>query len=448
MSSRLVRSRWAAIGAAVAVTLGGGGLLRANASENRVATSAVFIVPIRVLDTRSSLGVGGPVRARQTIDLMIAGVNGVPLDAISVSLNVTVVGGTTPSFLTIFGTGVARPGTSSVNWVNGNPVANAVTSRLGSDGKVSFYNEAGDVQIIADLVGYVVPADLVAGPKGDKGEVGGLGPIGPAGLTGPPGPKGDSGTTGLTGAVGPKGDIGTGSTGATGAKGDTGTTGSTGAIGPKGDIGTGSTGATGAKGDTGTTGSTGAAGPKGDIGPTGSTGAAGLKGDIGTTGSTGAAGPKGDIGATGSTGAIGPKGDTGNTGVTGAQGPTGAKGDFAILSGGVEFIDPLETTGFVGLDERRVVASTPGGAASTMPVAGTLGELSVRLTHSAGVVTITLYKNGVATPLTCSIAAGSSTCSAGAASVAVAVGDTVAIGIDKPGAGNVTDFSWAARVAP
>ena len=419
MSSRLVRSRWAAIGAAVAVTLGGGGLLRANASENRVATSAVSIVPIRVLDTRSSLGVGGPVRARQTIDLMLAGVNGVPFDAISVSLNVTVVGGTTPSFLTIFGTGVARPGTSSVNWVNGNPVANAVTSRLGSDGKVSFYNEAGDVQIIADLVGYVVPADLVAGPKGDKGEVGGLGPIGPAGLTGPPGPKGDSGTTGLTGAVGPKGDIGTGSTGATGAK-----------------------------GDTGTTGSTGAAGPKGDIGPTGSTGAAGLKGDIGTTGSTGAAGPKGDIGTTGSTGAIGPKGDTGNTGATGAQGPTGAKGDIAILSGGVEFIDPLETTGFVGLDERRVVASTAGGAASTMPVAGTLGELSVRLTHSAGVVTITLYKNGVATPLTCSIAAGSSTCSAGAASVAVAVGDTVAIGIDKPGAGNVTDFSWTARVAP
>ena len=83
-----------------------------------------------------------------------------------------------------------------------------------------------------------------------------------------------------------------------------------------------------------------------------------------------------------------------------------------------------------------------------MPVAGTLGELSVRLAHGAGVVTITLYKNGVATPLTCSIAAGSSTCSAGAASVAVAVGDTVAIGIDKPGAGNITDFSWTARVAP
>ena len=42
--------------------------------------------------------------------------NGIPAGAKAVSLNVTVVGGTTSSYLTVWPTGDARPTASSLNW--------------------------------------------------------------------------------------------------------------------------------------------------------------------------------------------------------------------------------------------------------------------------------------------------------------------------------------------
>ncbi|HYN32842.1 MAG TPA: hypothetical protein VES40_09465, partial [Ilumatobacteraceae bacterium] len=45
------RSRWAAVGAAVAVTLGGGGMVVVNAASG-VPSSVVTIDPVRILDTR------------------------------------------------------------------------------------------------------------------------------------------------------------------------------------------------------------------------------------------------------------------------------------------------------------------------------------------------------------------------------------------------------------
>ena len=52
----MIRSRWAAIGAAVAVTLGAGGLISVNAADD--TSSLVPITPERILDTRSADRVG------------------------------------------------------------------------------------------------------------------------------------------------------------------------------------------------------------------------------------------------------------------------------------------------------------------------------------------------------------------------------------------------------
>ena len=51
----LVRSRWAAIGAAVAVTLGGGGLIGVSAASGD-ASSLKTVDPARILDTRVGTG--------------------------------------------------------------------------------------------------------------------------------------------------------------------------------------------------------------------------------------------------------------------------------------------------------------------------------------------------------------------------------------------------------
>ena len=56
--SNSLRVRWAAIGAAVAVSLGGGTVLIASASNNVGASSFSPVVPIRVLDTRAEGKIG------------------------------------------------------------------------------------------------------------------------------------------------------------------------------------------------------------------------------------------------------------------------------------------------------------------------------------------------------------------------------------------------------
>jgi hypothetical protein len=81
----------------------------------------------------------------------------VPLDASAVTMNVTVVNPTGSSFLTVFPADASKPLASSLNWVAGQGATpNAVTSDVSADGKVSFYNKSGSVDVIADIVGYYV----------------------------------------------------------------------------------------------------------------------------------------------------------------------------------------------------------------------------------------------------------------------------------------------------
>jgi hypothetical protein len=153
----MMRVRWAAVGAAVAVTLGAGGLAIARAATPPPATVFHALTPVRVFDTRD--GTGGapkaPIGPAAQIDIAFAGTNGIPADATSVVLNVSVVGGTAPSFLTVWPTGQTRPGSSSLNWSGGGAaVPNGVTVSLGAGGKLSFFNFAGSVDVFADLMGY------------------------------------------------------------------------------------------------------------------------------------------------------------------------------------------------------------------------------------------------------------------------------------------------------
>jgi len=55
----LRRSRWAAIGAALAVTFGGGGLIAVSAASSP-PSSVITVDSVRVLDTRTGIGLTGP----------------------------------------------------------------------------------------------------------------------------------------------------------------------------------------------------------------------------------------------------------------------------------------------------------------------------------------------------------------------------------------------------
>jgi hypothetical protein len=114
------------------------------------------LAPSRVLDTRVGTGgFGAPIGPGATISPQVTGVGGVPLTGVSaVVLNVTVTQPTSESFLTVFPSGTARPLASSLNMTVGQTVPNLVIAKVGADGRVSVYNNAGSTHVILDVVGW------------------------------------------------------------------------------------------------------------------------------------------------------------------------------------------------------------------------------------------------------------------------------------------------------
>ena len=192
----LWRSRWSAIGAAVAVTLGGGGLFVANAASGP-ASSVVTIDPVRILDTRTGVGLVGPFVSGVPRKLQVAG-GAVPAGATGVLLNVTVVAPSAAGFLSVRpGDATGAPSTSSLNFVAGDVVPNSVQVGLpttgANAGKIDItYDAFGQVgpttEVLIDAVGY-----LVAGGAGTSGPVGPQGAAGAQGVGGSPGVAGANG---------------------------------------------------------------------------------------------------------------------------------------------------------------------------------------------------------------------------------------------------------------
>ena len=158
-----LRTRWAAIGAACAVTLGGGtlGIVQATVSSGERAVY-VPISPVRVLDTRSSTKV-----VNDTLRLVVEGTISaggttqqvVPTDASSVAINVTATGSQKNGdygFVTAFpctSEDDAVPNASSLNFETGVDIANALNVTTSSNGSICLY-VYGSTHLIVDVAGY------------------------------------------------------------------------------------------------------------------------------------------------------------------------------------------------------------------------------------------------------------------------------------------------------
>jgi hypothetical protein len=158
-----LRVRWAAIGAAVAVTLGAGGIGIARATVSTGARPVfVSITPCRLVDTRPAPSTVGtrstPLNPNETATFTVHGTNGnctIPVGAVAIDANVTITAPTSDGFLTVFPADALLPNASNLNWSAGQaPTPNAVTVDLSTDGKVKVFNERGTVNVIIDIVGY------------------------------------------------------------------------------------------------------------------------------------------------------------------------------------------------------------------------------------------------------------------------------------------------------
>ena len=156
----LMRSRWAAIGAAVAVTLGAGGLISVNAAND--TSSLVPITPARILDTRSGDRVGSldTAGASDPYRLKVVGTDGIPTSGVTgVSLNVTAVDTRTNDyggFVSVYpcaAVSSAKPDVSNINFGSGQTIANAVTVPVSADGYICLY-VYGTAHLLVDANGY------------------------------------------------------------------------------------------------------------------------------------------------------------------------------------------------------------------------------------------------------------------------------------------------------
>jgi hypothetical protein len=121
----------------------------------------VPISPARAFDTRT--GAGGvpvtPVVGGQAVSAPVAGGNGVPSGATAAVVNVTAVDAANLSlgpYVTAWPSGAPRPTASTLNPRGGAAIPNAAYLKLGPNGKIDQFLDAGSSNLIVDVFAYVV----------------------------------------------------------------------------------------------------------------------------------------------------------------------------------------------------------------------------------------------------------------------------------------------------
>jgi hypothetical protein len=150
----------------ISLLAGVGVIGSAAASTDPAASVFVPVSPCRLFDTRPEFQVGSratPLGADESHTVTATGASGdcnLPAGISAVTLNVTAVGATAPTFLTVYPADVTRPDASHLNPSPGQPpTPNAVNTGVSPTGRFSVYNLAGEVHVFADVVGYFVEHD-------------------------------------------------------------------------------------------------------------------------------------------------------------------------------------------------------------------------------------------------------------------------------------------------
>ena len=197
MAGRLFGIRGFVAGVLVASVVGVGGLAVVRAtSGSSSASSFVPVTPVRVVDTRSDLGLVSLVAGVEQSVTIVGSL--VPLGATAVSLTVTAVDAGAAGFVSVrAGDATGVPSTSNLNVERGGTIANSVVVKLPTvgdhTGKIKVLFDAmgattASTDVLIDVVGYYELASTGAGATG------------PAGPAGPAGAKGDTGASG-SGAI-------------------------------------------------------------------------------------------------------------------------------------------------------------------------------------------------------------------------------------------------------
>jgi hypothetical protein len=114
--------------------------------------------PVRICDTRFILPLNQctqeTIHSGGTVTVAVKGMAGVPATATAVVVNLTAVTPTAPTFLTIYA-GPTMPGSSDLNPAPGEVRANMAVATINPmTGKITIFNEAGNTDVIVDVLGW------------------------------------------------------------------------------------------------------------------------------------------------------------------------------------------------------------------------------------------------------------------------------------------------------
>ena len=118
------------------------------------------LVPARLLDTRPAattvdgIAAGSGIVPLGTVTVVhVLGRGGVPANASSAVLNVTVTEPVAPGYATVYPCGIEPPLASNLNFVAGQTIPNAVLTKIGTNGDICIYNSQA-THLVTDVTGY------------------------------------------------------------------------------------------------------------------------------------------------------------------------------------------------------------------------------------------------------------------------------------------------------
>ncbi|MEV6636337.1 hypothetical protein AB0M54_36885 [Actinoplanes sp. NPDC051470] len=123
----------------------------------------------RVLNTLTGVGTTKGVRGpASTTQFQVLGVAGVPTTNVrAVMVNVTTKAPTAATWLTLWkGDVTARPGVATVNVAAADNLSNSAIVEVGANGKLNLYNNAGNIDVLVDVLGYYTAVRGASGPGG------------------------------------------------------------------------------------------------------------------------------------------------------------------------------------------------------------------------------------------------------------------------------------------
>ncbi|MEY9843190.1 subtilase family serine protease [Streptacidiphilus sp. BW17] len=114
------------------------------------------VVPSHLLDTRNAASPVKALGSGGTLSFPVTGVGGVATNANAVVLNVTAIGGTAGSYLSIYPDSLGHSASTSIDFSAEQTISSLVIVPV-VDGRIAIYNHAGAVNVAADVLGYYAP---------------------------------------------------------------------------------------------------------------------------------------------------------------------------------------------------------------------------------------------------------------------------------------------------